>query len=128
MPKPCLSTSCNNPRFSKGYCKFHQNERTDEKWLNKKSKSGIKKSFKPISDKKAEELAIYRKVRDKYLKEHPMCEVKDCDKPSSHIHHMNGRNGATLYDDNYFMAVGICCHPKRIHENPAWARAMGYLV
>lgn len=50
MPKTCKSEGCNNPVFSKGYCKYHQNQRTDEKWLNKKQKTP-KKSFKPISDK-----------------------------------------------------------------------------
>ena len=92
---------------------------------DKKKSSGV---IKPISDKKLEELAIYRVERDKYLKEHPICEVEDCNNPSNHIHHKNGRNGAMLYNKEYFMAVGGCCHPKRIHENPEWARENGYLV
>jgi hypothetical protein len=94
---------------------------------NKKPKKK-KKHISPVSKKRAEELATYRKVRDKYLKEHPICEVDDCNNPSDHIHHMNGRTGKRLYDDEFFMAVGGCCHPKRIHENPAWSRENGYLV
>jgi hypothetical protein len=127
MAKVCLC-GCGYPVFSNKYAKYCQNKRTDDKWLSKQGKSGIKKRISPISEKKAEQLAIYRVKRDKYLSENTVCEVKDCNKPSSHIHHMNGRNGSMIYNEEYFMAVGICCHPKRIHENPAWARAMGYLI
>jgi len=119
MPKSCLADDCENPRFGKGFCKWHQHMRTD-----KKKPSGIK----PISDKKAEDLKVYRKVRDAYLKEITECEVHDCSNKSTHIHHKSGRNGKTLYDDNLFMAVCNKCHPQRIHENPAWSRAMGYII
>lgn len=86
------------------------------------------KRIKPISDKKAEELSIYRPIRDDYLKEHTECEVNDCKNNSTHIHHKNGRNGKMLYDTDYFMAVCNKCHPQKIHENPEWSRSMGYLI
>ena len=126
MPKPCLSTSCNNPRFSKGYCSYHQNERTDEKWLSKKSKSGIKKSIKPISDKMAEELAMYRVIRDKYMEEHEVCEYGACSALANDLHHKNGR-GKNLSNVDFFMAV---CrnHHTHIHLNPKESRAVGYLI
>jgi hypothetical protein len=126
MAKVCLC-GCGYPVFSNKYAQYCQNKRTDEKWL-KKSQFANRKSISPISKKKAEELKIYRVKRDKYLAEHTECEVKDCRKPSNHIHHMNGRNGSMLHNEKYFMAVGPCCHPVRIHEDPSWARAMGYLI
>ncbi len=126
MPKLCNSTSCNNPRFSKGYCSYHQNERTDEKWLSKKSKSGIKKSFKPISDKMAQELANYRIVRDKYMEEHEVCEYGTCTALANDLHHKGGR-GKNLSNVDLFMAV---CrnHHTHIHLNPKESRSIGYLV
>jgi len=127
MPKTCKSEGCNNPVFSKGYCKYHQNQRTDEKWLSKKQKTP-KKSFKPISDKRVEQLAKYRTRRDKYLKENPICEVKGCNKKTTNLHHKAGRIGEMLYDVQYFMACCSECHPKKIHENPKWARENGYLI
>ena len=91
-----------------------------------KKKAGKIKQF---SDKRLKELAIYRKVKGPYLEEHPICEVEDCNKSSNHIHHKKGRAGKLVYDTNYFMAVGNCCHPKRIHETQVkWAKEKGYLL
>lgn len=123
MPKTCEASNCDNPRFGKGYCKWHQYLRTD-----KKPKQKSYNSFKPISDKRTEELAIYRPLRDKYLAEHPVCEVKDCNNSTTNLHHKNGRLGKMVYNTAYFMACCHLCHPKRIHENPEWARENGYLV
>ena len=127
MPKPCNSTTCNNPRFSKGFCSYHQNERTDEKWLSKKSKLGIKKkSINPISKKKIEELADYRIVRDKYMDEHEICEYGTCQALANDLHHKNGRT-VNLSNVDYFMAV-CRSHHTHIHLNPKESRAVGYLV
>jgi len=100
-----------------------------------------KKSFKPISDKKAYRLSIYRPLRDTYLKEHPVCEVHDCERATTNLHHKKGREHnifdddwardndiPLLYDVRYFMACCDLCHPKRIHENPEWAYKHGYLI
>lgn len=125
MAKTCLCEDCNNPRFSKGYCKYHQWMRTD-----KKSPSVKKKSIAPISDGRLEELAIYRPKRDKYLSENTECEVRECTNESTHIHHMNGRIGKMVYYVPYFMAVCNECHPEKIHFNPGpeWSRPEGYLI
>lgn len=118
MPKLCNAEGCYNPRWGKGYCKYHQNLRTDKK----------EKAISPLADKRAEELALYRTKREKYLKENTGCEVKECNNDSTHIHHKNGRNGARVHDHKYFMAVCNGCHPQKIHENPEWARENGYLI
>lgn len=139
MAKVCLC-GCGNPVFSNKYAKYCQYKRTDDKWIRAQEKKAEKikskpktinrsyNNIKPISDKKAEELKIYRVKRDAYLKEITECEVRECNKKSTHIHHMNGRIGKNLYDDNMFMAVCNSCHPSKIHENPKWAREQGYLI
>ena len=124
--KVCKDSDCNQKftpysSFQK-YCGYECHAK------NKSKKETKKKAISPVSKKRLDELAHYRKVRDKYLKDNPVCEVHDCNNPSDHIHHVNGRTGKRLYDDNYFMAVGGCCHPKKIHENPEWARKNGYLI
>ena len=118
MPKLCNAEGCYNPRWGKGFCGWHQHLRTDKK----------EKAISPLSEKKAQELAMYRPRRDKYLKENTICEVKECSKPSTHINHKNGRIGAMLYDVYFFMAVCNYCHPSKIHENPEWSRENGYLI
>ena len=95
------------------------------------SKAKTKKKVKrpnPISKKRAEQLKEYRKLRDKYLDEHSICEVHDCNNDTTNLHHKSGRTGETLCDTKYFMACCHTCHPKRIHENPKWARENGYLI
>ena len=119
MAKLCNSEGCYNPRWGKGYCKYHQHLRVDKKNTT---------AISPISKRKAEELAIYRVKRDKYLKENDICEVKECDSGSTHIHHKNGRIGEMIHNHKFFMAVCNGCHPQKIHENPAWARENGYLI
>jgi len=123
MPKICNEEGCENNVWGKGYCKWHQHRRTDKKVGFKKSKA-----IQPISKKRLEELATYRPLRDKYLRENTECEVRECTNKSTHIHHKNGRIGAILYYVPYFMAVCNECHPEKIHENPAWARENGYLI
>lgn len=86
------------------------------------------KSIKLISDKKLEELAIYRPLRDKYLAEHPICEVKGCGRKTTNLHHKKGRIGKLLFDTEYFMACCELCHPQKIHNNPVWSRENGYLI
>lgn len=86
------------------------------------------KRIKPFSDKKLNDLAIYRPLRDKYLGDNPTCEVHDCNRATTNLHHKNGRTGKLLYDTEYFMACCHVCHPQRIHENPEWARENGYLI
>lgn len=118
MPKPCNVDGCNNPRWGKGYCSHHQYLRTD-----KKKKSNY---IKPISDKKAEELKIYREVRDKYMANHEICEYGNCSSLANDLHHKAGRGKETT-NVKHFMAV---CrnHHTYIHLNPKESRALGYLI
>lgn len=134
MPKICSVYQCNYPVFGKGFCKIHQYKRTDKKITVKK-----KNRIPFFSEKKLNELATYRPVRDEYMKEHQYCEVHDCNKRSTNLHHKKGRIGFAdswakinniklLWDIRYFMACCETCHPQRIHENPDWARKNKYLL
>lgn len=121
-PKKGICSQCDDGRevyLFKKYpplCQYHY----------KKTKT-IKK-IKPIADKRLERLKEYRIKRDKYLKDNPKCEVKGCSNDTTNLHHKKGRIGELLSDERYFMACCSTCHPKRIHENPKWARENGYLL
>jgi len=119
MAKICQKEGCNNPRFGKGYCKFHQYMRVDLK-----QKKVVKKQISPISDKLKEELKTYRIVRDIYIKENPNCEI--CNSLSQDLHHKKGR-GKNLSNVEYFMSVCRKCHIF-IHENPKKSRESLYLL
>lgn len=69
----------------------------------------------------------YSKKKKAYVKAHPACEVKDCENETNDLHHMCGRVGDLLTDENYFLAV---CrkHHDIIEKNPAWAKQNGYSI
>jgi hypothetical protein len=140
--KTCKSEGCKNPAFSKGFCKWHQNQRTDEKYLlskkisegniNKvKTASKIVKKYRngisPISEKRLAEMEVYRKNRDVYMASHPKCEVGGCNKKSKDLHHKRGRVGDDYTNPANFMAVCRKCHIV-IENNPQWAKDNGYSI
>ncbi len=120
MPKVCKEEGCENPIWSRKTmrCKYHQPIKS---FKNKPPKSRIK----PISDKRLEELAKYRIIREQYMKLNSKCEL--CTEKATEIHHKNSRENERLYDDKYFMSICRVCHIK-IHEHPKWARENGYLI
>jgi len=92
-----------------------------------KSKTGFKKrggKLKAVSNRKREENEKYKVARNLYFNLHPDCEVCGC--PATDIHH-KAKRGKNLYNMETFMATCRLCH-NRIHDNPAWAREMGYLI
>jgi len=80
--------------------------------------------IKPVSDKQAKRLAEYRIVRDKYMADHPFCEI--CGKIANDLHHKRGR-GEHLCSVEYFMAVCRPCH-TRIEDDSAYAYGNGYKI
>lgn len=106
------------------------------------ARAASKPKPKPISKrtkKKAAQEAIYEAKKKTYLRNNPICEVHDCVTRSNNIHHKAGRQGFAdeyarslnmelVQDERYFMACCETCHPKRIHENPKWAREHGYIL
>jgi hypothetical protein len=91
-----------------------------------------------MSAKMEADYVIYRPIRDGYMKEHPICEVEGCCRPSNDLHHKAGRVGYAddwarengiklLWDVRYFMAICRLDHTK-CDEDPNWARDNGYVV
>ncbi len=84
------------------------------------------------------DLEIYRPIRDKYMFEHPTCEVPGCSRRSVDLHHTAGRIGYAdqwardneikiLWDVRYFKAV---CreHHNKVDTDPNWAKEIGIKI
>lgn len=80
-----------------------------------------------VSAKRSSQEREYYKLRDSYLVAYPVCEVVECHRKSSQIHHMKGRTNELLLDVNYFLAVCDICH-QRITVDSAWAISQGYSI
>ena len=142
MAKQCNLEGCDHNQFGGGFCKMHQwkrppkEEKTAEEveWMEIKisqipgakiNKAYVsRKAIARISGYRKKEEAIYKIVREEYLKGVPNCE--NCNKPATELHHKNGRNGKRIYDVGYFMSVCRKCH-NWIHNNPKKARVLKYL-
>lgn len=116
-----LCEICGGKHYAKSRCKIHYKMPSQ---LNPKS---IKQSVKPISkfsEKKISQLAEYRKVRDKYLKENPICEFPECNSSKVELHHSKGKIGELLTDVRHFKS--LCrTHHRFIEENPLEAKKLG---
>lgn len=83
-----------------------------------------KKQIAKFSKKQLSNLREYRKVRDAYMKENPICQYPKCESKSSDLHHSKGRIGSLLTEVKYFKA--LCrAHHQHIEENPALAYKLG---
>ncbi len=83
----------------------------------------FKKTIAPVSEKQAKKLAVYRKVRDEYFKEHPTCEYPGCSSDKITLHHAKGRIGDLLTDKRYFKSLCIPHHMK-IELEPELAKKL----
>lgn len=114
--KPCIVHNCSNPRFAKGYCKWHQILRTDKK------PTGIKK----VSEKRQGENKVYSTLRKVFLESHPTCQAQlpRCTGKANQIHHKKGKIGKLYLDIWHFLAICDNCH-KWIELNPTLAQELG---
>ena len=127
MAKTCKYKECDYPVFGKGYCRNHQWKRDDVKKY--KPISANKTPIRKVAKSRVIELTEYNVLRDDYMAEHDICEVKGCENPSNQLHHKKGRDGKLLIDTAYFMACCGVCHPRKIHETHVkWAYDNGYLI
>jgi hypothetical protein len=110
-----------------GYAKPYPKPEKVKKDLNEfakaLSKFAKRKFIKKISDKMAERLKEYTKLKKEFIKGkvcpiYPHLKVVD-------IHHKLGRNGVLLNDTRYWLAVSRKGHMK-IELNPKWAKEQGY--
>lgn len=93
----------------------------------KRFKKGKPKFVAPIaknSEKRIKLDALYKIINTSFLKRNPVCQVKDCGKPSVCTHHKKGR-GEYYLDERTFLATCFLCH-RKIEENPDWAKEEGY--
>jgi len=81
--------------------------------------------MKVYSAKRSRDIYEYKKVRRKYLNEHPNC-VR-CYKPATDVHHRKSRRGDLLLDVKYFISVCRTCH-QYIEEHPDYAKKYGYSI
>lgn len=127
--KHCNHEGCTNPRFSKGYCKWHYSlyrEPSERLSHSGKGNTPVKKKvshISPISVKQAKRLKDYRKVRDEFMKD-KMCEFPNCERVATDLHHSAGRVGKNLLDVSTFKAL---CHEHHmyIEIRPELARTLG---
>jgi hypothetical protein len=86
------------------------------------------KPIKKVSDKRREQNEQYSIQRKEFLAlpDNKFCPVYP-KKRTTEVHHMNGRTGDRLLDQEYWLAVSREGH-QWIHLNPEEAREKGWLV
>lgn len=99
-----------------------QRERYQAKQKGKEP--AIKKPIKKFSANKLEALKKYRKLRDKYFEEHPVCEFPGCNSKEITLHHSRGRTGSFLTDVTFFKSLCLD-HHRYVEEHPKEAQRMG---
>tara|TARA_R100000654_G_scaffold34224_1_gene59656 strand:+ start:337 stop:738 length:402 start_codon:yes stop_codon:yes gene_type:complete len=84
--------------------------------------------IKKRSNKKVTEDKLYTVLRNKYLKEHPNCEINTakCTTLGTEIHHTAYRSGDNYLDTNTWLTACRACHDW-CHSNPKQARELGFL-
>lgn len=82
---------------------------------------------KKITEKRAKQNREYLEMREQFLEQYPVCQVKDCQKKSAHVHHSKGRANDLLTNPEYFMAI---CedHHNYYTEHSAEAIKEGYSI
>lgn len=103
-------------------CRKLYSELKPEKGIKTSEKKKVSK-IKQFSDKKQKELAVYRKLRDKYMNNHPICEWCKI-KPSQDLHHKLPR-AYYLCDVSVFSALCRDCHNKCESDHES-ARKAGF--
>ena len=89
-----------------------------------------KKPLAPRSAKRAKQESLYSSKRKMFMLAHPMCQANIpglCTSNSTDIHHVKGRVGELLLDENYWMSVCRACH-QWIETHPVEAKKLGYRV
>lgn len=116
--------------YARGMCQYCYQKDYATRYA-KRQRKRPKQRIKPISDKMASKLKIYRKERDKYMKDNPTCEARlpSCTFRSTDLHHKKKRRGSNLYNPKYFMSLCRSCHTA-IEERMSFEEAerLGFRV
>jgi hypothetical protein len=83
------------------------------------------KPIKKVSEKQKDRNFKYKRLREDYIKNNPICEFEDCNKPVQEVHHKSGRIGKSMFQD--FMSV-CSDHHFYIHNHPEESYLKGYLI
>jgi hypothetical protein len=77
-----------------------------------------------MSEKRAEEMVLYKDMRVAFMKENKVCAagLDGCTKKATDVHHMAGRTNAMLLDQTKWLAVCRNCH-RQITDNSEMAIA-----
>ena len=118
----CISCDHFRPIYAKKMCSWCYDKQ--------RKKTPLKKTSKPIkqfSKTSLDKLRRYRKVRDKYLEENPICQYPGCKSKEVTLHHKAGRLGAYLTDKRFFSA--LCWpHHQYIETHPEESRKLGFSI
>ena len=105
--KRCKVDGCDAYIFSHGYCKYHYNLNKGAKPIKRTPIKKNQKSIRRVSEKKKNELELYKQakenIRNKLIaKKKFKCFFSNEDLPLDYnrFHHLKGRVGKLLYDEN----------------------------
>lgn len=114
----CITCDKESPIYAKKMCQYCY-------WKSRPKKPIVKntKPIKNFSKKSMENLRRYRKARDEYLRDKPVCEFPNCNSTEVTLHHKKGRLGSYLTDKRYFSA--LCWrHHQFIETHPKIAKKL----
>lgn len=104
--------------------------------MKRKTQLKRRKALKKSSQKRAKEMALYRKERDIFIHREMhegrwfcpvMWELKKRQVAVTEVHHKRGRTGKLLRDQRYWLAISRSGHDW-VHQNPRLAREKGWLI
>lgn len=86
------------------------------------------KPLRKRSDKRAQQMSLYRPLARAFLETHPRCQFPlGCTAPSTEVHHRRGREGARLLDERFWAASCRACN-EYAEEHTGDALACGWLL
>ncbi len=105
-----------------GRCNTHYWQHRNK--INQSKPNTKKVKIAPVSAKRLEALKKYRRIRDKFLQENPICMYPGCKSKQVTLHHGKGRIGSYLTDKRFFKS--LCWpHHEYIERHPLEAKKLG---
>lgn len=78
-----------------------------------------------MTAKRAAQNREYLEMREQFLEQYPVCQVKDCQNKATEIHHIQGRANDLLTNPENFLAI-CSTHHTHFTTNSAEAIKEGY--
>ena len=133
--KLCKSDCCTNYVFSHGYCRRHQGERTDEKWLKKLNTAVTgRKPIQKVSKRRAKKIIDRKQLDEIFYESIWSCNPHVCEncvqnlgnEPGTfNFHHILEKAKYPLFRYNTENIMLLCwdCHQEAHANNkPSWYR------